>query len=94
VVIEPPRYAGRRRVLEIDDGVFVALELFLIEKRSGTMHQANVLKFGVLANAFPVKPRKKCSRTGSIKTFVVVKDPYLHRPFPLPPAAETPDVSR
>ena len=93
MVIEPPRDSRRWRVLEVDDGILVAGEVFLVEQRTGAMHQSNVLELDVLADAFAIEPRKKRRRTGSVKTLVVVKDPYLHRPFPMPPAPATPDCS-
>src|SRR5664279_1045512 len=93
MVIEPPRDAWRRRIFEIDNGVLVTNEFGFIEQRPGAMHQADILEFGVLANSLPVKSREECRRTGSVKTLVVVKDPYLHRPFPTPSASGAPDCA-
>src|SRR5580698_878081 len=55
VVIEPPCDFGRTGVFEIDDGIFIAVELLFVKQRSGTVYEAGKNKFGVVANAFAVK---------------------------------------
>ena len=40
VMIEPPGDFGRAGILEVDDGVFVAIELLFIEQCAGAMQQA------------------------------------------------------
>ena len=55
VVIEPPGDFGRTGVLEIDDGILVAVELRLVEKSARTMQQAGVNEIHIAADAFPVE---------------------------------------
>jgi hypothetical protein len=57
-MVEPPRNLGRGAVLEIDDGVLVAIEFALVEQGAGAVHQPAVLELYVVANPFPVKTRK------------------------------------
>ena len=55
MMIEPPGDPRRGRVFEIDDGVFVAGKLALVEERAGAMHQPVILVAGV---------RRRCTRGG------------------------------
>jgi hypothetical protein len=54
-MIEPPGNARRRRILEIDDGIFVAREIRLVEQRAGAMDQTDILEIGVLSDALAIK---------------------------------------
>ena len=74
VMIEPPGDFWRAGVLEIDDGVLVAIELLLIEQRAGAVNQARELKFGVAADALPVKAGKQRGRRSSVEALVVIKN--------------------
>src|SRR5271154_4348867 len=74
MMIEPPGDLGRAGVLEIDDGILVAVEMRFVKERSGAMHQAREDEGGVLANPFAIKTRKKRRGAGSVKTLVVVED--------------------
>jgi len=58
VVIEPPRDARRCRILEIDNGVFVAGEVIFVEERTGAVNQTHVFEFCALADALAVETRK------------------------------------
>ena len=75
VMIEPPGNVGRTGVLEVDDGVFVAVKVFLIEERACPVEQSGVDELPVAANTFPIEARKQRSRTRTIKTLVVIKNP-------------------
>jgi hypothetical protein len=75
VVVEPPGNFGRTGILEIDDGVLVAVELILIEQSAGSVDQAGEFEIGVAANAFAIKAGKQRGRGSSVKTFVVIEDP-------------------
>src|SRR5580700_5222296 len=55
MMVEPPGDLGRRRVLEIDDGVFVAIEMGFIKQRSGAVQKAGKDEVGVFANALAIK---------------------------------------
>ena len=56
MVIEPPGDFGRGGVFEVDNGVFVAGEIALVEERAGAVHEAVVL-IGWR--------RRRCTRGGS-----------------------------
>jgi hypothetical protein len=55
VVIEPPGDFGRRRVFEVDNGVFVAGKVGLVKQGAGAVDEAPELVGGVGANAFLVE---------------------------------------
>ena len=76
VVIEPPGDFGRTGILEIDDGILVAVELLLVEKSAGTMQQAGVNEVHIAADSFPVETAEQGGRASPVKTFVVIKDPH------------------
>src|SRR5208282_4483694 len=84
VVIEPPGDFGRTGILEIDDGILVAVELLLVKKRAGTMQQAGVHEVHIAADSFPVETGEQGGRGSAAKTLVVIKDPHSHNEFPYP----------
>jgi hypothetical protein len=84
VVIEPPGDFGRTGILEIDNGILVAIELVFVEERAGAMQQAGVNEFHIAANAFAVETREQRSRGSAVKTFVVIKDPHSQIRLPNP----------
>src|SRR5207249_4106514 len=59
MMIEPPSDLRGSGVFEINDGIFVAIELSLIEKRAGAVHQAAKAKLDVFADALAVKAGKQ-----------------------------------
>ena len=77
VVIEPPCQAGRGRILEVDNGVFIPGEIVILEQGPRPMHQTVVLVFYVGANALPVKTGKQRGRAGSVETAIVIEDAHL-----------------
>jgi hypothetical protein len=88
MMIEPPGNFGRTGVLEVDDGVLIAIELLLVEQRPGSVDQAGEDEFGIAANAFAVETGKQRGGTSSVKTFVVIENansqesPQSHNRFP------------
>src|ERR1700683_3138409 len=90
VMVEPPCDLGRTGVLEVDDGIFVAVEMGFVKERSGTMQQAREDELGVFANALAIKAGEERSGAGSVETLVVVKDSDFQsmspvvQEFPLP----------
>src|SRR5579872_4469330 len=88
-MIEPPGDFGRAGIFEIDDGIFIAIEIGFVEKRTRAMQQARVNKVDVIADAFGIKARKKRSRRCAVKTSIVIKNLNLQAlPFsPGPPLA-------
>jgi hypothetical protein len=83
-VIEPPGDVGRTGVLEIDDGILVAVKLFLIEKSARTMQEAGVHEVDIAADSFPVETCEQGCRASPIKTLVVIKNPHSQAGFPHP----------
>jgi hypothetical protein len=77
-MVEPPSDFGRTGVLEIDDGIFVAVEMRFIKERSRAMQQAGEDEGGVLANALPIKTREERGGASSVETLVVVENSNFH----------------
>ncbi len=88
VMVEPPGNFGRTGVLEVDDGVFFAVELLFVEQRAGAVDQAGKDELGVAADAFAIEAGKYGGGTSSVKTFVVIENansqgtPQSHNRFP------------
>jgi hypothetical protein len=55
MMIEPPRKARIGAVFEINNRVFVAVELILIESVTGAMHRWRVMDFSRIVNFREVK---------------------------------------
>jgi hypothetical protein len=73
-MIEPPGNFGRTGILEVDDGVFVAVEVGFVKQRSRAMQQAGEDEAGIVANALAIETGEERSGAGSVKTFVVVEN--------------------
>jgi hypothetical protein len=74
-MVKPPGNFGRGRVLEVDDGVFIAIKIGFIKERARAMHQTAELKIHVRADALAVKAGKQRRRCRPIKALAVKKDP-------------------
>ena len=74
MVIEPPGNLRRTRILEVDNGIFVAIKVFLIEERARSMQQAGIDKLHIGADALAIEARKQSGGTGAIETLIVIKD--------------------
>src|SRR6202035_446472 len=75
MVVEPPADFGRVRVLEIDDGVFVAIEKTGSPRLRGAMGHAGKAEFRCGIEFLLVKAVEKSCRGGPIKTAVVEAQP-------------------
>jgi hypothetical protein len=84
MVIEPPGNLGRTGILEIDNGILVAIELVFVEQRAGAVQQTRVNELHITADAFAVKTGEQRGRASAVKTFVVIKDPYSQNWLPYP----------
>ena len=73
-MVEPPGNVGRAGVFEVDDGVLVAIKLFLVEECAGAVHESGELKFGVTADAFAIEAGKDGGRRSAVETLVVIED--------------------
>jgi hypothetical protein len=74
VMIEPPSNFGRTGILEINNGILVAIELSLVEQCARAVQQSGEDEVGIASNAFPVKTGKQRRGRGSIEAFVVVEN--------------------
>src|SRR5207244_411096 len=74
VMIEPPGDFRRAGVLEIDDGIFPAVEFGFIEERTGTVQQSAENEVGILPNALLIETRKQGGRAGTVETLIVIED--------------------
>jgi hypothetical protein len=83
VMIKPPRDLGRAGILEIDDGVLIAVELLLVKQGARPVDKASELEFRITANALAVKAGKQCSRGRSIKALIVIENAnsQMHSPL-------------
>src|ERR1035441_3220867 len=84
VMIEPPGDLGGAGILEIDDGILVAVELLLVEKSSGAMQQAGIDEVHIAADSFPIETGEQGGRACAVKTLVVIKDPHSQIGFLTP----------
>src|SRR5580700_10681358 len=74
MMVEPPGDFRRRGIFEIDDGVFVAIEMRFVKQRSRPMHKSGEDKLGILANALAIKTGKDGGGRRAVETFVVIED--------------------
>src|ERR1700683_887953 len=64
VMIKPPRDFWRTGILEVDDGIFVAIEVRFVKERAGTMQEAGEDKGGVFADALAIKTGEESGGAG------------------------------
>ena len=74
MMVEPPGDLRRTGVLEIDDGIFVTIEMRFVKQRSRAMQQAGKDKAGVFADALAVEAGEERGGGSSVKALVVVED--------------------
>src|SRR5215831_17051099 len=78
VVVKPPRQAGIAGVLEIDDGVFIAVEQVGVEGLGSPVSHARVPELGGRVNRPVNEAAEKCGRGRAIEAMVVVEHPFKH----------------
>ena len=74
-MIEPPRQSIVGAVFEIDDRVFVAVELFAIECIARAVHRRRVEDVSIRVNFSAVELGKYRGRRDSVETIAVIKYP-------------------
>jgi hypothetical protein len=74
VVIKPPGNLGGAGVLEINDGVLVAVKLLFVKQGASAVDQSGEDKIDIAANALAIEARKQGGRGSSVKTLVVVEN--------------------
>jgi hypothetical protein len=82
-MVEPPGNFRGAGILEVDDGILVAIEFCFVEERSSPVQQPAENEFRVVANSLPVETRKQGRRAGAVKTLVVVEDLDSQNGFPV-----------
>ena len=78
VVIEPPGEARVAGVLEIDDGVLVAIEQRGVERLRRGVGHARIAEYRVRVDSAPDKAAEEGSRGRSVETVIVIEDAYQH----------------
>src|SRR5207244_1903650 len=75
VMIEPPGQLFRRRILEIDDRIFIAVEHIAFEQEiPRAMQQSTVLDAGAVMNSFEIKTRERRRRGNAVETMSVIEN--------------------
>src|SRR5579875_3419220 len=74
MVIKPPGNLWRSRVLKVDNRIFIAREVSLMEQSACAVHQPAEFILCAFRNALAMKAAEERSRTSSIKTFVVIEN--------------------
>src|SRR6185312_6773738 len=74
MMVKPPGNLGRSGILEIDNGILIAIEIGFIEERACAMHQSCELEVHIRPDAFAIEAGKQRRRGCSVKTFAVTKD--------------------
>src|SRR5258705_13256613 len=79
VMIKPPGQLLCRRILEIDDRVFVAIQQRQVEKVSRAVQQTSVVNFSFAVNTVRVEAREGCGRGDAVETVAVIKNAKFHK---------------
>src|SRR5882724_3918275 len=73
MMIEPPGQLFRRRILEIDNRVFIAVKHIAFEQEvSRPMQQSAIFNTGAGVNSFEIKTRERGRRGNAVKTVSVI----------------------
>ena len=75
MMVKPPCNLWRSGILEVDNGILVAIKIGFIEERARAMDQPGELKVHVRPDAFAVEARKQRGRGRPVKTLAVKKKP-------------------
>ena len=73
MVVEPPRERRMGRVLEIDDGVLIAVEQTVLKKLIGLVRHAGVLEAGEGVQMVVIELAEEGSRGRAVEAMVMVK---------------------
>jgi hypothetical protein len=74
MMVEPPGNLGRAGVLEVDDRIFVTIEMRFVKQRSGSMQEAGKNKVRITADALAVKAGEERRGAGSVKALVMIEN--------------------
>src|SRR5271168_5465123 len=81
MMIEPPGEPRRAGILEIDDGVFVAIKCAVLERLRSLVGHPGIEELGCGIDALFIKTRENRGGGGSVEAFIVETNPDLQ--FPL-----------
>src|SRR5277367_253365 len=87
VMVEPPGEQRRAGILEIHDGVFVAVKSAVLEGLRGFVRHPGIEKLGRGIDALLVKARENRGGGGSVEAFIVEANSDLQLPLLTAPAA-------
>src|ERR1700693_5222358 len=93
VMVKPPRQLRRTGILEIHDGVLLAVKHSILEWLRSLVRHSGVEEFRVGMNALAVEPRKDRGGGSPVKTLVVEANANLQCML-LPPSTGTPAALR
>ena len=74
MMIEPPRQFGRRRVLEIDNGILVTVEHSFVKKIAWSMQESAIFNVRSAIDSFVVKPAEYGRRSDAVKTMAMIEN--------------------
>ena len=75
MVVKPPGDFRRGGILEVHDGVLVAIKIRFIKECACPVNQSGELKLRVRADALAIKTREQGRRCRPIETLAVKEDP-------------------
>ena len=78
VMIEPPSQTRIARIFEINDRIFITVELNIKKQFAGAMRQPFINKFTVLPDYAPIEIAENGCRSQPVEAIVMKK--YLHHP--------------
>ena len=78
MMIEPPGELLRRRIFEIHDGVFIAIEEAVVEKLRGPVRQTGEGELGAGMDCALDETREESGRGCAVEAMVVIEDPRAH----------------
>src|SRR5882724_2644318 len=79
VMIEPPGQLFRRRILKIDDRVFIAVKHIAFEQEvPRPMQQSAIFNARVVMNSFEIKTRERGRRGNAVETMSVIQNAKFH----------------
>jgi hypothetical protein len=90
VMIKPPCEERRAGILEIHDGVFVAIKCAILERLRGLVRHPSIEELGGGIDTLFIKARENRGGGGSVEAFIVETNPNLQFPLLTTPAAGNP----
>src|SRR5690348_2059200 len=83
-MVEPPGQLRRRRVLEVHNGVFVAIENRPFERLRRAVNHSAITEFRIFADAFAIETRKDSGGSSTVEALIMEANADFH-PVNWPP---------